>query len=88
MADNLFVKAKIKENTKDPVDIYLELLGDVVKFDDRTNGTNIVKEDPSTDPLESVTEETTTELGIIDYTNDYNYPDFYDDQSSITEHIN
>ena len=66
LADNLIVKAKIKENTKDPVDIYLELLEDVVKFDDRTNGTNLVEEDPSTGPLESVTEETTTGLGIID----------------------
>ena len=88
LADNLIVKAKIKENTKDPVDIYLELLGDVVKFDDRTNGTNLSEEDSSTDPLESVTEETTTELGIIDYSDDYDYPDFYDDQSSIPEHIN
>ena len=66
MADNLFVKEKIKDNTKDLVDIYLELLEDVVTFDDRTNGTNLVEEDPSTGPLESVTEETTTGLGIID----------------------
>ena len=86
LENNLVVKAK--ENTKDPVDIYLELLGNVVKFDDRTNGTNLVEEDPSTDPLEYVTEETTTDLEIIDYSDDQNYPDFYDDQSSFPEHIN
>lgn len=86
LENNLVVKAK--ENTKDPVDIYLELLGNVIKFDDRTNGTNLVEEDPSADPLEYVTEEITTDLGIIDYSDDQNYPDFYDDQFSIPEHIN
>ena len=85
LAENLIVKADIKEETKDPVDIYLELLGDVVKFEDKTNETN---EEISLEPLKDVVEETTIEPGIIDYSDDPQYPDFYDDQSSIPEHIN
>ena len=85
LAENLIVKAHIKEETKDPVDIYLELLGDVVKFEDKTNETN---QELSLDPLKDVAEETTLEPGIIDYSDDPQYPDFYDDQSLIPEHIN
>ena len=85
LAENLIVKANIKEETKNPVDIYLELLGDVVKFQEQTNETNV---ELNWDPLTDVVEETTIEPGIIDYSDDPQYPDFYDDQSSIPDHIN
>ena len=87
LAENLFITAEIKERTKNPVDIYLELLGDIVKFEDKTNESTTFNEEQSS-IFEDDPEETTTELGVIDYSDDSNIPEFYyDDGPAIPEHI-
>ena len=78
-AETLSLEATIKEEPRDPVDFYLELLDSIVKFEDPS--------EKSTEPaLTFSTPEETTEVGNIDYTEYSELADHYFDEESLIPH--
>ena len=78
-AETLSLEATLKEEPRDPVDFYLELLDSIVKFEDPS--------EKSTEPaLTFSTPEETTEVGNIDYTEYSELGDYYFDEESLIPH--